>query len=458
MAAAEPFWLTGNLAPTFEEHTITELEVSGAIPPELNGLYVRNGPNPTAGWTAHWFLGQGMVHGVALKTGRAMWYRNRFVRTPLYFNPNEPRVKPKQPMDRRYSLANTHVIRHAGKILALEEGSFPWVISDELETLSPWNFEGRLRTAMTAHPRICPITGELLFFAYDALPPYVTYHRAAADGSLVQTEAIQAKGATMMHDWHVTRNFVVFMDLPLVYDLSLLTAESIKRGTPPIRWNEKYGARLGVMPRTGTSSDMVWYEIEPCYVFHSLNAYEDGEKMVIDVARFPNVVLDDANFPKTGFGPAEPGVEPAVLHRWTINRTTGKVSSEALDDRPAEFPQIPQHLVGLRHRYGYMMATTCGSVHDFGQELYKYDLERGRSWTFRLPPGETAGEPTVAHVGPAEDDGYVLTFIYNRKRGTSDLGIIDASDFEKGTVARIHLPCRVPDGFHGSWMPDRLDA
>jgi carotenoid cleavage dioxygenase len=449
-----PFWLKGNLAPTFSEITVSDLPVSGVIPPELSGAYMRNGPNPPSGRSAHWFLGSGMLHSIELRGGRAGIYRNRYVRTMLFESGGEPRLDETGAIDRRFSLANTHVIRHAGKIMALEEASWPWLISKDLETLGPHDFGGKLKTAMSAHPRICPVTGELLFFGYNAVPPYLTYHRVSADGELVQSEEITLKAPPMMHDWNITRNFVIFMDLPLLFDLSLLTEKSIQDGTPPLRWLPERGARLGVMPRRGCDADVVWYDIDPCYVFHPMNAYEEGDTIVIDVARFPHIVLDEAHFPKTGFGPEEPDVKPAVLHRWIVDRAQGKVRECPLDDRPAEFPRVADSVVGLKHRYGYMMATIGGDVERFGQALYKFDLQTGQSWTWNLPPGETVGEPAHAAVGSGEDEGYILSFVYDRNRGASDLVILDAAEFHKGPIARVHLPVRVPEGFHGSWIPD----
>ena len=324
--------------------------------------------------------------------------------------------------------------------MALEEGHFPWIVSRELETVGVHDFGGKLTTAMTAHPRICPETGELLFFGYGATPPYLVYHRVAADGTLVQSEEIEVKGPTMMHDWNVTRNHVVFMDLPMVFDLALAA-----QGGLPIRWSDDYGARLGVMPREGTSADVVWYEIDPCYVFHPMNSYEDGERIVLDVARFP----------KLAFGPDDEEGEPAVLHRWIIDPAAGKVIDQPLDDRPAEFPRVADAAVGLKHRYGYMMATG-GDMDGWGQELLKYDLESGKSETCHFGPGFAAAEPVFAASpgAAAEDAGWVLTYVYDASRNKSDLVIIDATDFGRGPVARVHLPRRVPNGFHGSWIPD----
>jgi carotenoid cleavage dioxygenase len=436
---AHPFHLRGNFAPVFDEVTLTDLRVTGAIPEALSGRFFRNGSNPKSGTSPHWFLGNGMLHGVRLERGRAVWYRNRYVRTPLLENPDAAAIRPDGTTDMTASLANTHVICHAGKILALEEGHFPWIVSKELETIGPHDFGGRLKTAMTAHPRICPVTGELLFFGYGALPPYLTYHRVAADGTLVQSEEITVKGPTMMHDWNVTQNFVVFMDLPMVFDLSLLA-----QGGIPIRWVEDYGARLGVMPRDGCDADVVWYDVEPSYVFHPMNSYEEGDTIVLDVARYR----------KLAFSPQDGEGTPAKLHRWVIDRAAGKVREQPLDDRPAEFPRVADECVGLKHRFGYMTGMTVDGDDPTSGELLKYDLQSGRSEAWVLPKGGGAGEPVFARAGRGEDEGYVLTFVYDAARGASDLVILDAQEFKKGPVARVHLPRRVPFGFHGSWIAD----
>jgi carotenoid cleavage dioxygenase-like enzyme len=434
-----PFHLTGNFAPISEEFTEFDLQVTGAIPPQLSGRFFRNGSNPKSGWSNHWFTGNGMVHGVELQGGKATWYRNRYVKTPLLENPDKPRIGPDGVIDRHLSCANTHVISHGGKILALEEGSFPFELTKELETVGAHDFGGKLESAMTAHPRICPETGELLFFGYSQLPPYLVYHRVSPDGKLVQSEEIDVKGPTMMHDWNITRNHVIFMDLPMVFDLALAA-----KGSMPIRWSDDYGARLGVMPRNGTNADVVWHEIDPCYVFHPMNAYEDGDDIVLDVARFE----------KLAFGPEDGEGTPAKLHRWTIDTAKGAVSGEPLDDRAADFPRVQDGVVGLKHRYGYM-AGLDAEVGSLGASLYKYDLEKNSSQEHDLR-GCQAGEPVFAQSsdGDGEDEGWILTFSYDPTRDKSDLLIIDAQDFDKPPVARIHMPTRVPFGFHGSWIAD----
>ena len=432
---ARPFHLEGNFAPVFEEQTLTNLRTTGTIPPELSGRFFRNGANPKSGTSPHWFLGNGMLHGVRLEAGRAVWYRNRYVKTTRYLNPEAGANEDGTP-DRTASLANTHVICHAGRILALEEGHFPWIVSKELDTVGAHDFGGKLKTSMTAHPRICPETGELLFFGYSPMPPYLTYHRVAKDGTLVQSEEITVKGPTMMHDWNVTRNHVVFMDLPLIFDLEMLA-----QGGIPIRWSDDYGARLGVMPRNGSDKDVVWFEIEPCYVFHPMNAYEEGDTLVLDVARFQ----------KMAFGPNDKGGTPSLLHRWVIDTKKRTVREQPLDDRPADFPRVADSVVGLRHRYGYMAGLGGDIPNEFGKRLIKYDLESGKAEEW-VTTG--AGEPVFVQTGRGEDEGYVLTFVYDPATNTSDLVILDAQHFAKGPVARVHLPVRVPYGFHGSWIAD----
>ncbi len=277
--SALPFHLRGNYAPVLTEQTAFHLPVSGVVPRALSGLYVRNGPNPKTGQSPHWFFGDGMLHGVALRDGQAAWYRNRWVRTRAFLE-DVPNTDQQGNRDLTVGVANTHVIAHAGRILALVETAFPMEMTRDLETRGCFDFGGKLTTGMTAHPKVCPRTGELHFFYYSYMPPFLVYHRADASGRLVQSEPIDVPGPTMMHDFAITDRHVVFMDLPIVFDLELAMAN-----TMPYRWSDEYGARLGVMPRGGANQDVRWFEIAPCYVFHPLNAYEDAQgAVVVDVS------------------------------------------------------------------------------------------------------------------------------------------------------------------------------
>lgn len=438
VAETTPSHLRGNGRPVTEELTLADLKVNGKIPEELNGRYVRTGPNPITGTSTHPFLGDGMLHGMRLRDGKAEWYRNRYVQTPFITDPSVDVLDPSVMMDMKSSKANTHVMGHAGKILVLEEGHFPYVVDGQLNTVGPTDFNGALTGSFTAHPKICPTTGELLAFGYSALEPYLRYLRVSADGKLVQTENITVGGPTMMHDFNITQNNVIFMDLPAVFNLELAMT-----GEMPIRWDESYPARLGVMPRNGNDTQVRWFDINPCYVFHPLNSYEDGDKIIIDVARFSHMwKASTMDFP------------PPELWRWTIDTVSGKVHEEQVDDRPAEFPRVADSVIGMKHRYGYLagMSQTKDPSEASGAIL-KYDRETGVRSDIEFGRGRTGGEPVFvpAANSSAEDDGYLMTYIYDASSDSSSFVIMDAASMDSEPVASIDLP-RIPGGFHGSWI------
>ncbi len=435
----KPFHLRGNYAPVFDEVTEHNLEVVGALPPELNGHYLRNGANPKSGWSPHWFAGDGMIHGMRLDGGKASWYRNRFVQTRALNEPDASMIGDDGSVDRTIGVNNTHIVRHADKILALVESSFPCELSPELETIGVHDFGGKLDTAMTAHPKICPITGEMHFFGYGFFEPYLTYHRVDASGVLVQSEAIDVPGPTMIHDFSITESKIIFMDLPVIFDLDLAM-----KGGMPYRWDDDYGARIGVMERGAVNTQPTWFDVDPCYVFHPMNSFDQGEngnEIVIDTARYPELWKQgSATFNND-----------AMLHRWTLNLETGGVSEEALDDRQIEFPRVAEHLVGLKNRYGY-----ADSSFKDQNAIVKYDLETGASVEHEFGDDRIPGEPVFvpAESGTAEDDGWLMTIVYDKARDGSDFVVLDASDMTADAVATVALPQRVPFGFHGSWMAD----
>jgi carotenoid cleavage dioxygenase len=443
-------YLQGNFAPVQKEVTALDLPVTGSLPPELNGRLLRNGPNPygPAPASHHWFVGDGMVHGIELREGRAVSYRNRWVRTATLANrsPFEDPGGPAEVSPSGENVANTNVIGHGGNVLALVEMSLPHCLTPDLETIGRFDFGGRLTTSMTAHPKVDPVTGELVFFGSSAFPPYLTYHVADATGALVKSEAIEAKGPSMFHDFAVSARHVVFFDLPVVLDLDL-----VGTGTMPFSWDGGYGARVGVLPRSGTGADVRWFEVDPCYVFHPLNAFDDGETVVVDVVRY-NRLFDAGHT-----GPWEPGVT-TTLDRWTIDLTAGTVREERLDDRPQEFPRVDERLAGHRHRYGYVAElgpTSEGTVTP-GSNLVKHDLVDQSSQIHPLGVGRAASEGVFVPSSPdsGEDEGFLLTVVYDASSDSSELVVIDARDFGAAPVARVHLPQRVPFGFHGNWVPD----
>jgi len=438
-----PWHLRGNWAPVLDERTETDLRVEGSIPDVLEGVYVRTGPNPASGTSDHWFFGDGMVHGVRLAGGRAEWYRNRFVQTPNITDPDGGDVIGNM-ADLTRGTANTHVLAHNKKLLCLEEGHWPWVIDNELRTIGYENFGGALTTSMTAHPKICPVTGELIAFSYlSPEPPYLHYIRIGADGVLRQLEGIDIPNMVMMHDFNVTQNHVVFMDLPVCFDLGA-AATGV-----PFKFDRGAGARLGVMPRTGTNADVRWFEIEPCYVFHPVNAHEVGNTLVLHVSRQPEA-----------FGTSNDDyAEVGRLWKWTIDLDAGTVVEEQIDDRPGDFGRVDDRLVGLDARYGYLMAMAGeGNAEEpvYGSALWKYDLRTGACTEHHLGEGVRGAEPVFAPASPdaGEDEGWVISFTHDTNSGESHLIIVDAQDFSAAPVATIHLPRRVPYGAHGSWVPD----
>ncbi|NUS55396.1 MAG: 9-cis-epoxycarotenoid dioxygenase [Streptomycetaceae bacterium] len=416
------YHLTGNYAPVPHETTETALAVTGALPRDLTGTYIRNGPNPRSGTSGHWFLGDGMLHGVRFEDGRATWYRNRWVDTD-----RSGVHRPDGTRNLRSAAANTHVVRHAGRMLALVESSFPYEITPDLGTVGPYDFAGRLDTPMTAHPKADPVTGELHFFGYSPLPPFLTYHRADAAGNLVYSREIEVPRSTMTHDFQLTERHVLFFDLPVVFDMAL-----VDQGTMPYRWDPSCGARIGVLRRDAPDTPVRWFEIDPCYVFHTFAAHDAADTVVLTAMRFAD--LSD----RTG------ATNTAVAWRWTVDLAAGTVRSEQLDDRDAEFPRIDDRLAGRGARFGHAVGKDT---------LIRYDLETGDAAVHAYGPGrrpdEMAFVPSTADAG---GPGLLMGYVYDAASDTSDLVVHDAGTLER--VAAVHLPVRVPFGFHGDWFAD----
>ena len=438
----ETAWhLQGNWAPVKEELTVSDLEVKGEVPKEINGLYIRNGMNPRSGFSDHWFFGNGMLHGFNFEDGKVS-YKNRYVRTP-YYEKDLDIIGSFG--DLSASPANTHIIKHADKFLALEEAHLPWEVDENLETKGAYDFNGKLKGAMTAHPRTCPKTGELLFFSYSVMSePYLTYYRVNPAGKLIQIEPIELPRAVMMHDWNVTENHVVFMDLPIISDMNL----AVETGSP-FGFKPEFGARLGVMPREGSNSDVRWFDIDPCYVFHPLNSYEEGNKIILHVCRQQEAMVG-------GFQDIYGGeTTVARLWKWTIDLELGSVKEEQIDDAPCDFPRIDDRRIGFKNDYGYFttLETDVESL-TIGRHLLKYDLVNNKRLTHDLGENVTGGEalfvPRTANS--SEDDGWVISLAYEAETDRSKLLVINSQDFESAPVAEIYAPQRVPNGAHGSWV------
>jgi carotenoid cleavage dioxygenase len=444
-------YLEGNFAPVTDEVTAFDLEVTGTIPEALAGRYVRTGPNPLdadAG-SYHWFSGDGMLHGVALEDGAARWYRNRYVRSPEVAAHFGTADVARDEGGWYPGSGNTNVFHHAGKIWAVTEGSLPYEISPELDTVRTSNFGGPLPGGFNAHPKFDPDTNELHVVSYGFEAPFLRYHVVDEKGQLTRTEEIEMGGPVMVHDMGFTSSRVVFFDLPVVFNWDLALAGV----SLPFRWEPDYHARVGVMPRAGHAADTVWVDVEPCYVYHPLNAYDDGNSVVIDLVVHNRAFADDKGTPISN---------ASSLRRWTIDLEGRKVGDELVDDHLQEFPRADERLAGRKHRYGYSLGTSDtdalgGLGADPRTKVLKHDLVVGVTEEHDLGAGRVGSEfvfiPASETAG--EDEGWLMGYVYDGARGASDLVILDAHDFTAAPVASVHLPARVPQGFHGNWMPDR---
>ncbi|MGJ5630215.1 carotenoid oxygenase family protein [Nostoc sp. CALU 1950] len=455
--AVNPY-LDRNFAPIREEITTDKLSVIGELPPELSGMFVRNGPNPQ--WTPigqyHWFDGDGMLHGVQISNGIAT-YRNRYVQTAGWKKEREAGkaiwsglLEPPQ-MDNPHggykNTANTALVWHAGQMLALNEGGKPHAIKlPELETIGEYSYNGKLVSAFTAHPKVDPVTGEMIFFGYSVfVPPYLQYSVVSAQGELLRTVPIELPIGVMMHDFAITENYTIFMDLPLTFN-----PERAQRGESVMMFERDRSSRFGIVPRHGDNSNIRWFESPSCYVFHTLNAYEDGDEVVLIACRMTSTTV-------LGLDDSQPDPEANIprLHRWRFNLSTGTVHEEMLDDVASEFPRVNENLLGRKTRYGYSNKAADSPLPLF-EGIIKYDFSSGKSQTHEFGEGRYGGEAVFAPRpgATAEDDGWLMTFVHDEDSDTSELVVVNAQDVTAEPVARVIIPQRVPYGFHGAWVAE----
>ncbi|MGI5198272.1 carotenoid oxygenase family protein [Streptomyces sp. CA-288835] len=443
-------YLTGHYTPHVDEVTAHDLRVEGTLPPELSGRLVRNGHNPKPGITpTHWFKGSGMVHGIRLRHGRAEWYRNRWVRTPAL--DGAPYMTDKGP-DLTASTAGTHVIEHAGRLLALCESNFPFELTPDLETVGAYDFDGRLTDVMTAHPKHDPGTGELHFFSSSPFPPYLTYHVSSDKGELLHSEEVPGASASLKHDFAVTERYVVFMEGTVTFDHG-------ETSGIPYAWKDEQPARIGVMPRgRGGAASIKWFGIEPGSMLHAANAYEDGPG---------RIVLEGPTVDRDGFqrswnwwvGSPGRGAVPnsrSFNRQWVIDLPADTVREQTIDDLVIEFPTINENLAGRRHRYQYAISFPDDhGIGNFG--VVKYDRTTGARLIRNVGDGQLPSEAVFvpSAQGTSEDDGYLLTVISNLHADASQLLVLDATDVTAAPVATVHLPRRVTAGIHGSWIDDQ---
>lgn len=457
----ESIWTNGNYAPVQREIEASALPVRGKLPAALTGTLFRIGPNPRFPLpTTHWFGGDGMVHAISMADGAAS-YRNRWVRTPKWrdeeragralfrtFGGKMPDA-PEWAGDDR-GVANTNIVWHARRLLALEEAHAPTAMSPLTLETQGYMAYGEQKGPFTAHPKVDAQTGELFFFGYNAdgaFTPGITVGAIDADGQLVRYTKFQAPYCSMVHDFMMTGRHLLFPILPLTG-----SRERADKGLPAYAFESQRAAMIGVMPRDGEAASMRWFEGPSCYVFHAMNAWESGNTIVADVMVYDEPPL----FPRPDGTPGDPARQQAYLTRWTFDLTAGNgtFTAERLCEIAGEFPRIDDRFAGRQHRHGWFAASR--PAEDALSGIVHVDVTTGASHTFWLPAGDVTSEPVFAPRGADEGDGWLLAVVWRAASSSSELLVFDARDIEAGPVATVALPQRVPFGFHGNWVEGDL--
>jgi len=456
-------YLQGLYEPVAEETTALELGVIGEIPKDLHGAFVRNGPNPhqVPQGMHHWFDGDGMIHAVYFENGKAE-YRNRYIGTDDYRAEKAGKVigaggvlmsSAKSHVDSTRGelvykdTANTDLVFHNGSLMAL------WYISGKpvrvaartLETIGTDDFGGALPRHVSAHGKVDPQTGEFCFFDYSLSEPWMAYGVVSKDNVLTNFQRVDLPGPRLPHDMGLTENYIILHDLPVVFT---------EGGLRNHMWQIKVAdqpARFGVAPKYGTGDQIKWFETETCYIYHVVNAWEDGDEVVMTAC----MMQPNGFSPNPAYGPYASMVNVLALNavpvEWRMNMVTGEVKKRQLDDRIGEFPVINLDHTGRKSKWSYHVSMAPEELQRF-DGLLKYDLTTGQAQAHRFADGVGGSEPAFApRIGAKdEDDGYVVVFA-TAQDGTSEVQVLDAKAFDRGPIARIPLPVRVPAGFHGTW-------
>jgi len=452
-------YLSGNFAPVDDELDVADLPVEGELPPGLDGIFVRNGPNPRFDPIGryHIFDGDGMLHAMHLGGGRAR-YVNRWVRTKafavedrlghaVFGGLSEFRLPPPEIVAEAgpaRNAANTNVVRHAGRILALWEAGLPYEVTPDLDTVGEYDFGGDYTGSFSAHPHVDAETGEMFVFGYGPFPPYLRYHVVSPEGKVVHSTTIDIPNPVMIHDFMITERHAVFLDAPAVFDV----AGAIE-GKPMVRWAPEAGCRVGVMDRYGDGSAITWHEIEPRYVFHFMNAYEVDGRVHVLAEQAPDIQI--------GFGDGDAdGQGDFTLWDWTVDLAAGTLTETQLDERRTGFPRVDDRRTGHRSRHGHAL-TFSGPAQAMGEfdTVVRYDLGTMDAETYCFGRGRVTGEVVFAPdpAGRDDSDGWLCSFVHDATTDTSTFEVLDASDITAGPVATVPLPRRVPFGFHAAWLP-----
>ena len=456
-------YLSGNFAPVANEDDVHDLPITGEIPSELHGAFYRNGPNPQftpRDPNHHWFVGDGMLHAFFVEGGKVS-YANRYLRTPkwelehaagksLFGSFGNPATTDPSALGKDSGVANTNVVWHAGKLLALEEGHQPLEVDPQtLGTRGYLDYAGSAQR-FTAHPKIDPVTGEMVFFGYGVgampLSAGMAYGVVDKTGKVTRLDRFDAPYASMVHDFCVTDRHVLFPILPL--SASLQRAMS---GKPAFGWEPELGGRIGLLARDKPIETIRWLDTDPCYVFHPMNAWEEGDKLYADVMQYAQAPL----FPNADGSPGKPC--SAFLVRWEVDLSgkTNSVKQTRLDDLAGEFPRLDERRAGLSYRHGYYAADRQNSGKIMFDSIAHIDFKTGKRAVHAMAAGDVPGEPIFIPKSDTavEGEGFLVALIYRGAEDRTDFVVYDAMDVAKGPIGTAKLPRRVPFGFHGNWRP-----
>ena len=467
-------YLEGVWTPVRDEVVAANLKVTGEVPTNLNGVYLRNGPNPKfqPRGRYHVFDGDGMLHGVEFAHGQVT-YRNRWVRTDGLADEEAagraiwPGLidRPDRSLPRAWGSdgflkdnSNTDVVIHNGHAVSTFYQCGEGYRQDPrtLEPLGRIDFKSMGIRSMSAHPMVDETTGDLMWFDYSTSAPYMTYGVISGDGRLVHHVPIDLPGPRLPHTLAFTANHTILMDLSLFWDPKLLRSDIHK-----VTFFPDVPSRFGIIPRFGNADSIRWFEAEPNYIYHITNAWEEGDEVVLLGCRMgtpePPAVLPDAS--ATEFKRLLAwGKLDARLYRWRFNLRTGAVSEEWRDDRFTEFPMVNGQLAGRKTQFGYHMIVSQTNPTLQFTGIAKYNLESSEAEVYEFPSNCYASEsPFAPRDGSTdEDDGYLVTFVTDASDNTSEIQIFDARSIPKGPIGHVELPVTVPPGFHSCWGPERL--
>jgi carotenoid cleavage dioxygenase len=459
--SSSPF-LIDNFAPIRSEDDF-ELEVVGEIPADLVGTLYRDGPNPQFEPRDHyhWFFGDGMIHAFFVEGGRVR-YRNRYVRTPkwlaehaagrsLFGTFGNPATTDPNVIGRDSGVANTNVVWHAGRLLALEEAHKPFEIDPV--SLESRGYVEQFRGRVTAHPKIDPNNGEMVWFAYSSgqgpLNATDSYGVSDATGNVIRRDDFEAPYCSMIHDFQMTEGHVLFPVLPLTGSMQRAMA-----GGPAFAWEPDKGAFVGVMARDAGVDTIRWFNTDACFVFHSMNAWEEEGRIFADVMEYPAAPL----FPNADGRPTKESDWTARLVRWTFDLAdnSDRIKREPLDDLPGEFPRFDERRAGLPYRHGWFASNSPGRQGvGFFDAIAHVDLITGKRSIYEIPNGDGLSEPVFVPraANAPEGDGWLVLVAYRRAEDRSDFLVFDAQNIGSGPIASAKVPRRVPFGFHGNWRP-----